>query len=44
MAHYELYDEDGTASRDPCPRCGDTFLGEYGDRRHCGRCSYTEWN
>lgn len=43
MSHYELYDEDGMATRQRCPRCGDTFLGEYEDRRHCGRCSYTEW-
>lgn len=44
MAHYELYGDDGSSSREPCPRCGETFLGEYGDRQHCGRCSYTEWN
>lgn len=43
MARHELYDEDATSSHESCPRCGDTFLGEYGDRRHCGRCSYTEW-
>lgn len=43
MAHYELYDDEGASTREPCPRCGETFLGEYGDRQHCGRCSYTEW-
>ena len=43
MAHYELYDEDGQPTREPCPRCEGAFLGEYEDRRHCGRCSYTEW-
>ncbi|PSQ42486.1 30S ribosomal protein S27ae, partial [Halobacteriales archaeon QS_9_68_42] len=26
-----------------CPRCGDTFLGDYGDRQHCGKCGYTEF-
>ncbi|PSP93515.1 30S ribosomal protein S27ae, partial [Halobacteriales archaeon QS_1_68_44] len=24
-------------------RCGDTFLGDYGDRQHCGKCGYTEF-
>ena len=43
MALYEHYGEDGSLEREQCPRCGDTVLGEYGDRRHCGRCSYTEW-
>lgn len=43
MTHYELYDDDGTTDREQCPRCGDTFLGDYGDRLHCGGCSYTEW-
>lgn len=44
MGRHELYDEDASPTREQCPRCGDTFLGEYGDRRHCGRCSYTEWD
>ena len=43
MSHHELYGDDGTTDHEPCPRCGDAFLGEYGDRQHCGRCSYTEW-
>lgn len=43
MARYELYAEDGSVEREQCPRCGDTYLGNYGDRMHCGRCSYTEW-
>jgi small subunit ribosomal protein S27Ae len=42
MAHGDYYD-DGTTNKQMCPRCGDTFLGDYGDRLHCGRCSYTEW-
>lgn len=43
MARYELYGADGSSDREQCPRCGDSFLGDYGDRMHCGRCSYTEW-
>ena len=43
MARYEIYDDDGSADREQCPRCGDTFLGEYGDRKHCGTCGYTEF-
>ena len=44
MPAHEFYDEDGEHTREQCPRCGDAFLGDYGDRLHCGRCSYTEWN
>jgi small subunit ribosomal protein S27Ae len=43
MARYELYGEDGSATREMCPRCGNTFLADHGDRLHCGTCSYTEW-
>jgi len=43
MTRHELYDEDGGTDRDRCPRCGDTFLADHGDRLHCGACSYTEW-
>ena len=43
VARYELYDEDGHTDREQCPRCGDAFLADHGDRLHCGRCSYTEW-
>ncbi len=43
MAHYELYNDDGTTDSEQCPRCGDTFLADHGDRKHCGRCGYTEW-
>ena len=43
MARHDLYADDGTTEREQCPRCGDCFLGDYGDRLHCGRCSYTEW-
>jgi small subunit ribosomal protein S27Ae len=43
MSHYELYDDDGSPNHETCPRCGDSYLGDYGDRLHCGRCSYTEW-
>jgi len=44
MGRHEYYDDDGSVNKESCPRCGDTFLGEYGDRRHCGKCSYTEFN
>ncbi|KZN25438.1 30S ribosomal protein S27 [Haladaptatus sp. R4] len=43
MARNELYNDDGTSEREMCPRCGDTFLADHGDRLHCGKCSYTEW-
>jgi small subunit ribosomal protein S27Ae len=42
----EYYDADGdevTTTKENCPRCGDTFLADHGDRKHCGRCGYTEW-
>jgi len=43
MAHYELYDDEGQTDNEQCPRCGDTFLADHGDRLHCGACGYTEW-
>ncbi|MFC3957825.1 30S ribosomal protein S27ae [Halovivax cerinus] len=43
MSRHELYADDGTVERDECPRCGDVYLAEHGDRRHCGKCGYTEW-
>ncbi len=43
MAHYEIYNDDGTTDHVKCQRCGDAFLAEHGDRRHCGRCGYMEW-
>jgi small subunit ribosomal protein S27Ae len=42
MARHEYYD-DGSTDKQQCPRCGDTFLGDYDDRLHCGKCSYTEF-
>jgi len=42
MARYELYDEDGTPTNDWCPECEETFLANHEDRRHCGRCGYSE--
>ena len=44
MAHHERYAEDGSATGEWCPRCGDALLANHGDRSHCGRCSYTEWH
>jgi small subunit ribosomal protein S27Ae len=27
-----------------CPKCGSgIFMAEHKDRRHCGKCGYTEW-
>ena len=43
MARHELYGEDGTTEREMCPRCGDAFLAQHDDRKHCGKCGYTEW-
>ena len=43
MSHHEIYDEDGSTLREPCPECGDSFLADHGDRQHCGRCGFTEW-
>lgn len=43
MGRADLYNEDGEPTAERCPRCGDTFLADHGDRRHCGRCSYVEW-
>jgi small subunit ribosomal protein S27Ae len=43
MPRHEYYDDDGQPTKRHCPRCGDTFLGDYGDRYHCGKCSYTEY-
>jgi small subunit ribosomal protein S27Ae len=42
MARNELYDDEGEVQRESCPRCGDTFLADHGDRLHCGKCGYTE--
>ena len=47
-ARNEYYDVEGDGdeaapTKDECPRCGDTFLADHGDRKHCGRCGYTEW-
>ncbi|MFC7156609.1 30S ribosomal protein S27ae [Halomarina halobia] len=43
MPRHEYYGEDGTTEKEQCPRCGDTFLAEHEDRKHCGKCGYTEW-
>ncbi|WP_255195060.1 30S ribosomal protein S27ae [Halorarius litoreus] len=43
MGRHEYYNEDGTTDKQTCPRCGDTFLADHGDRLHCGKCSYTEF-
>ncbi|KDE58308.1 30S ribosomal protein S27 [Halostagnicola sp. A56] len=43
MSRHEVYNDDGSVDRENCPRCGDTFLADHGDRQHCGKCGYTEW-
>jgi small subunit ribosomal protein S27Ae len=43
MARHELYNDDGSSDRQMCPKCGDTFLADHGDRLHCGKCDYAEW-
>jgi small subunit ribosomal protein S27Ae len=42
MSRHEYYD-DGTVTREECPRCEYAYLADHDDRRHCGNCSYTEW-
>jgi small subunit ribosomal protein S27Ae len=42
MPRHEYYD-DGTATKEQCPECGDSFLADHGDRVHCGKCGYAEW-
>ncbi len=42
--YYDVDDEDVTETKESCPRCGDTFLADHGDRVHCGGCGYTEWD
>jgi small subunit ribosomal protein S27Ae len=43
MARADHY-EDGERVAETCPECGDAVLAAHGDRKHCGRCGYTEWN
>jgi small subunit ribosomal protein S27Ae len=43
MPHHEYYSDDGELDRELCPRCGDTVLADHDDRKHCGKCGYTEW-
>jgi small subunit ribosomal protein S27Ae len=41
-ARHEYYD-DGEVTKEECPECGDSFLADHGDRKHCGKCGYVEW-
>ena len=35
---------DKVVRKQSCPRCGiGVFLADRGDRKHCGKCSYTEF-
>jgi len=43
MPVSDHYEDDGATDKERCPRCGDAFLAEHSDRKHCGKCSYTEW-
>jgi len=43
---YKLYDISGDSviRKQSCPRCGvGVFLAERKSRKHCGKCSYTEF-
>lgn len=40
--YYDVDGEDVEVLREECPKCGDAFLADHGDRKHCGRCGYTE--
>ena len=45
MTRNEFYNVDGDdveTNKETCPRCGDTFLADHGDRKHCGKCGYKE--
>ncbi len=48
MSKQELYHIDGDKlerQRTFCPKCGDgVFMAEHKDRKHCGKCGYTEFN
>jgi len=44
MPRSDYYSDDGTTEKETCPRCGDVFLADHGDRKHCGKCGFTEWN
>ena len=41
--YYDVTDDGIEETKEKCPRCGDTFLADHGDRKHCGRCGYTEF-
>ncbi|MDY6780794.1 MAG: 30S ribosomal protein S27ae [Halobacteria archaeon] len=48
MTRNEFYDVTDDADevelvKEECPRCGDVYLAEHGDRKHCGKCGYTEF-
>ncbi|MXR21793.1 30S ribosomal protein S27ae [Halobacterium bonnevillei] len=43
MPRSDYYNDDGTTDKEMCPRCGDTFLADHGDRQVCGKCGFTEW-
>jgi len=40
--YYDVEGDEVTTTKESCPRCGDTFLADHGDRKHCGSCGYTE--
>jgi small subunit ribosomal protein S27Ae len=43
MPRSDYYNDEGEATKERCPRCEDAFLADHDDRKHCGRCGYTEW-
>ena len=43
MPRSDLYGDDGELEGEMCPECGTAILADHGDRKHCGKCGYTEW-
>jgi len=40
--YYEVDGDEVEVTKEECPRCGDTYLADHGDRKHCGACGYTD--
>lgn len=42
--YYKVDDDSIEVVKEECPRCGDAYLADHGDRKHCGNCGYTEFS
>lgn len=45
MSYYEYYkvgDSGVETIKDRCPNCDLAFLADHEDRKHCGKCGYSE--